>query len=406
MKNRGIVLFLTLAVLSLACGSERKPDHEAAATTQATPARGAIHLSADQVGASGLRSTEAVEGTVAPSIAVIGRVKARAGGEAEVFSPFPGRLVGGSLPKIGDTVTKGQRIAEVEQQFTAADKLQVSTTAIELQTSFEQAQQNLQLKRTELSRAQQLYEGGAIPQKQLQTADFDVKQAEAKLEGARRANEQYEAAVSTANTEPRRAPIPAPISGTVIVADATLGQQVEPSKNLFTIADLRAVWVEAAVPERDLASIRAARDAEIAVPGSPGSLTAKLVTIGNLVDPQNRTVQVIFDVDNRAGVLKIEMFVEARIPTGPRSTALMIPASAVLVEAGSSYVFLESEPGVYVRRVVTLGGRKDDAIVVTSGLTKGDKVVTVGTGVLRSASLKSEIPVDEDDKDNKGEKAR
>jgi cobalt-zinc-cadmium efflux system membrane fusion protein len=166
------------------------------------------------------------------------------------------------------------------------------------------------------------------------------------------------------------------------------------------------VWVEAAVPERDLASIGAARAAEIAIPGSPGSLTGKLVTIGNLVDPQNRTVQVIFDVVNRAGVLKIEMFVEARIPTGPRSTALMIPASAVLVEAGSSYVFLESEPGVYVRRVVTLGDRKDGAIVVTSGLTKGDKVVTVGTGVLRSASLKSEIPVDEDDKANKGEKAR
>ena len=276
-------MFLTLAVLWLACGSERKPDHEAAAATPATPASGAIHLSPDQVGASGLRSTEAVEGPVAPSIAVIGRVKARAGGEADVFSPFPGRLVGDSLPRIGDTVTKGQRIAEIEQQFTAADKLQVSTTAIELHTSFEQAQQHLQLKRTELDRAQQLYEGGAIPQKQLQTADFDVKQAEAKLEGARRANEQYQAAVSTANAEPRRAPIPAPISGTVIVADATLGQQVEPSKNLFTIADLRAVWVEAAVPERDLASIRAAREAEIAIPGSPGSLTGKLVTIGNLV---------------------------------------------------------------------------------------------------------------------------
>jgi membrane fusion protein, heavy metal efflux system len=404
MSNRGIVLFLTLAALLPACGSEREPEREASATTPATPADGAIHLSEDHVRASGLRSTVAVEGTVAPSLAVIGRVKARAGGKAEVFSPFPGRLVGGSLPKIGDTVTKGQRIAEVEQQFTAADMLQVSTTAIGLQTGFEQAQQELQLKRTELTRAQQLYEGGAIAQKQLQTAEFDVKHAEAKLEGARRANDQYEAAVSTANSEPRRAPIMAPISGTVIVAEATLGQQIDPSKNLFTIADLRAVWVEAAVPERDLASIRAARGAEIAVPGSPGSLPGTLVTIGNLVDPQTRTVQAIFDVDNRVGALKIEMFVEARIPTGPQSTVLMIPASAVLVEAGTSYVYLESQPGAYARRVVALGDRKDGAIVVTSGLARGDKVVTVGAGALRSESLKREIPVEEDDKDKKGEK--
>ncbi|MBI3491092.1 MAG: efflux RND transporter periplasmic adaptor subunit [Acidobacteria bacterium] len=361
-------------------------------------------MSPDQVRASGLRSTEVVEGNVAPSIVVIGRIKARAGGEAEVFSPFPGRLVGEGLPKIGDSVTKGQRIAEVEQQFTAADTLQVTRTAIELQTSFIQAQQELELKRTELNRAQRLYDGGAIPQKQLQVAEFEVKQAEAKLEGAGRAKEQYEAAVSNANSEPRRAPIVAPISGTVIAAEATLGQQVDPSKNVLTIADLRTVWVEAAVHERDLPPIRAAREAEIEIPGSTGGLTGKLVTIGNLVDPQNRTVPAIFSVDNRDGTLRIEMFVEARIPTGPPSKILMIPVSAVLSEAGASFVYVESQPGVYARKVVELGDRKNDTIVVTSGLRKGEKVVTVGAGALRSKSLKSEIPAEEDEKGKKGEK--
>ncbi|MBI3399804.1 MAG: efflux RND transporter periplasmic adaptor subunit [Acidobacteria bacterium] len=400
MNRRAIVVIVVLATFGPACGRER----EAGATQSVRPADGAIHLSPDQVRASDIRSADVVERTVAPSIAVIGRVKARAGGEADVLSPFPGSLVGDGLPKIGDTVTKGQRIAEVEQQFTAADMLQVSTTAIGLRTSVEQAQQDLQLKHTELNRAQPLYEGGAIPQKQLQTAEFDVKQAEAKLEGARRAKEQYEAAVSTTNSGPRRAPIVAPISGTVVAAEATVGQQVDPSKNLFTIADLRTVWVEAAVPEQDLAPIRAARSAEIAIPGSPGSLTGALVTIGNLVDPQNRTVPATFNVDNRAGALKIEMLVEVRIPTGPQSTVLMIPASAVLAEAGASYVYVEARPGVYARKVVALGDRKDDAIVVTSGLTKGERVVTVGAGSLRGESLKTEIPADADEKDKKSEK--
>lgn len=399
MNNRGLLFILIVGAWLPACGSER--EREAAARPVA-PGDGAIHLSPDQARASGIRSTEVVEGTVAPSIAVIGRVKARAGGEADVFSPFPGRLIGEGLPKIGDTVTKGQRLVEVEQQFTAADALQVSKAAIDLQTSFEQAQQDLQLKRTELTRARQLYEGGAIPQKQLQTAEFEVKQAEARLEGTRRAKQQYEAAVSTANSEPRRAPIVAPISGTVIAADATLGQQVDPAKNLLTIADLRTVWIEAAVHERDLPSIRAAREAEIAIPGSPGgSLIGTLVTIGRVVDPHNRTAPAIFSVDNRDGALRIEMFVEARIPTGPQSKVLMIPASAVLFEAGASYVFIESQPGVYARKVVALGDRKDDAIVVTSGLTKGDTVVTVGAGALRSESLKSQIPADQEEKDTK-----
>lgn len=405
MKYRGMLVVLIFAALLPACRSEQEPGTGTAGAKVAASSDGSIHLSPEQVRASGLRSTQVVEGNVAPTIVAVGRVKARAGGESEVFSPFPGRLVGESLPKVGDSVTKGQRIAEVEQQFTAADKLQVSRTAIELQTSFEQAQQELALKRTELNRAQQLYDGGAIPQKQLQAAEFEFKQAEARLEGARRSKEQYDAAASTANSEPRRAPIVAPISGTVIAADATLGQQVDPSKNLLTIADLRTVWVEAAVHERDLPRIRLAKEAEIAIPGSAsGSLTGKLVAIGSLVDPQNRTAPAIFSVDNRDGALRIEMFAEARIPTGPQSRVLMIPSSAVLSGGGASNVYAESQPGVYVRKVVGLGDRKGDQIVVTSGLKKGEKVVTVGAAVLRSESLKGEIPAEQDETGKKGEK--
>jgi cobalt-zinc-cadmium efflux system membrane fusion protein len=290
-------------------------------------------------------------------------------------------------------------VAEVEQQFMASERLQFASTAIGLQVSIEQAQQEVDLKRAELGRAQQLYEGGAIAQKQLQTADFDLKQAQAKLDGVRRAKQQYDAAASASDSGPRRAPVLAPISGTIIATDAAIGQQVDPSRSLLTIADLSTVWIEAAVHERDLPRIYGAKTAAITIPASSGAgFTGRPVTIGNLVDAQNRTVPVIYSVDNRGGALKIEMFVEAHIPTTASVRVLAIPAAAVVSEGGASVVYVEIEPGAYQRRVVTLGQRKGDTIVVMSGLRVGDRVVTVGAQLLRSESRKGEIPVEEEEK--------
>ena len=399
MKHRGMFFILILTSVLPACHSGQSANANAAETKAVTSPERTITLTPGQVRASGLQSAEVVEREGASSVVVMGRVKARAGGEATVFAPFPGRLSGGTrMPQVGDYVSKGRQIADLEQQFMASEQLQVATTAIGLQVSVEQAQQEVELKRVELNRAQQLYEGGAISQKQLQTAEFELKQANTKLEGARRSKQQYDAAASAADSTPRRAPIVAPISGVVIAANSAMGQQVDPSQALLTIADLSTVWVEAAVHERDLPRISAARHAEITIPGNTPSFPGQLVTVGHLVDTQNRTVSVIFSVDNGRGALKLEMFVEARIPTGPSARMLVIPSSAVISEGGASVVYVEGKPGIFQRRVVSLGEGAGNSIVVISGLAKGEKVVTVGAQMLRSESLKSEIPVEKEEK--------
>ncbi len=364
---------------------------------------GSIHMKPELVRTNGLQSEEVTEDNVIPEIVVAARVRTRAGGAVQVFSPFPGRLVGESpLPLIGDLLRKGQFIADVEQQFVASEKLQFAVTSIQLESEIQQAQQEVDLHGKELSRAQQLYSEGAAPLKQLQTAEAALKQSEAKLAGARRSKEKYDAVQSSVNSESRRASIVSPISGTVVAANATLGQQVEPAKSLLTIADMSRVWVEAAVHERDLARVRSVRTAEIEIPGSGEQpFVGRLVTIGNLVDPLNRTVPVVFSVENRGTDLKIEMFVEAHIPTGPPAKELVIPSSAVLSEEGSYSVYVETEPGVFRRKAVKLGQRKDTRVVVTSGLEKGEKVVTIGAQALRSESLRGEIPVESEEKAEK-----
>jgi len=403
-------LTLAVCIVMLAlqgCGSthsEIQPSDKGSSATESRPvARGEVRLTPEQIEGNNLQTTEVVEGTAAPGIVAIGHVRTRAGGESEILSPFAGRLVGESvLLKVGDAVAKGQHIADVEEQFVASEKLQMATATIQFEAEVQQAQQELDLKRTELGRAQQLYDGGAIPLKQLQAAELDVKQAQTKIDAARRSKEQYDAAQSAANSQPRRAAVTAPISGVVLSVDATMGQQVDSNKRLLTIADLNTVWVEAAVHERDLPKVVAAKEAEIVIPSSgERALTGRLVTVGNLVDPQNRTVPMIFAVENTSKTLKIGMYVEVHIPAGAPARALLVPASAVLSDQNGDSVYVQTQPGVYRLRAVRLGARKGDLVAIASGLQGGEKVVSVGAESLLSESRKAEIPVDTDSDDKK-----
>ena len=61
-------------------------------------------------------------------------------------------------------------------------------------------------------------------------------------------------------------------------------------------------------------------------------------------------------------------------------------------------VYVETGPGTYEHRAVEIGQRKDDNVVIISGLKPGERVVSVGAQTLRGESLKGQIPADEDDK--------
>src|SRR5689334_9763935 len=128
MKNRGVRLLVLVIVLLAGCSSspEETNSPSPAETTPSNP-DGVIQLKPEDVKANGFQSVEVTEARVSPTLVVPARVRIRSGGESQVFSPFPGRLiVDVAIPRIGDVVAKGQHIADVEQQFAASEKLQLS----------------------------------------------------------------------------------------------------------------------------------------------------------------------------------------------------------------------------------------------------------------------------------------
>lgn len=114
-------------------GGERERELQTSAPKTLAP-DGSIHFTPEQVKLAGLQTVPVEERTVTATITAIGRIRARLGGESQVFSPFPGRVVAdpARLPRIGSMVERDQLLAEVEQILTVAETVQFSVSHIQL----------------------------------------------------------------------------------------------------------------------------------------------------------------------------------------------------------------------------------------------------------------------------------
>lgn len=357
-----------------------------------------IRLTAEQIRINQISVSEAKEESVVPHVTAIGRIRARTGGEAQVFSPFAGRLIADAekLARVGSRVEKGEVLAQVEQIFSASERLQVATAITQVKASLEQAQNDVDYRQAQLDRLRSLYENGALPLKQVQEAELELKHAQSQLEAARHTQRQYQEA-SVPDAVPRRESIRAPISGTIVAADITAGQQTDPSKSLLTVVDLSSLWVDVAVQEGDLQALRHASTAAIHTRANPGrEYRATLITIGNVVDPGNRTVTATFALPNPDGSLKIGMYAEAEIAAGAPARVVTIPSTAIITEENQSLVFIEIGQGAFTPRTVIPGNHIGNRTIIQSGLQAGAKVVSHGSQSLRGEVSKALIPVEKD----------
>ena len=109
----------------------------------------------------------------------------------------------------------------------------------------------------------------------------------------------------------------------------------------------------------------------------------RVSVVSDAVDPNTRTLHVRVVLQNSGTQLKPAMFGAIRLLRASRQ-GIVLPATAVLREGASSYVFVRTAQGRYQRRDVTLGESRDGSVEVTSGLKAGDVVVTQGALLLRS----------------------
>ncbi len=233
----------------------------------------------------------------------------------------------------------------------------------------------------------------------------------------------------------------AEITGTVIEKFATEGDYVRTGQKVYRLADLSNVWLMLELFPEDASHIRYGQKVDAEVQSLPGeSFTGRVAFVDPAVDPETRTVGVRVVVPNPNGRLRVGDFATAHVeiplgrsgdPTdeiydeelagkwisprhphvisdtpGPcpvcgiemvaaddlgypsrpvdRREALGVPRRSVLRAGKTSLVYVETEPGRFEPRRVTLGPNIEDSVIVLDGLQPDDRVATTGNFLIDS----------------------
>ena len=181
-----------------------------------------------------------------------------------------------------------------------------------------------------------------------------------------------------------------PMSGFVIKKEAVQGMKVMPDKELYTITDLSAVWVNADIYEYELANVRLGQKATIALSYFPGqTFSGRVSWISPVLEEKTRTTKVRLEFANRDFKLKPEMYanVEIEVDGGKK---LAIPDEAVLDSGIRKIVFIDKGEGRYAPAEVKLGSKFDGYYEILSGLSPGERIIASASFLLDSESRLTE----------------
>lgn len=361
-----------------------------------------------------------------------GVVRARPDARALVSPQVAGKIVLRDGISLGAAVTRGEQIGTIEQVLDVstqsglesqrlevqaqqreveAKRLELKNTILQLQgqqadqrAKAQQARTQLAQAQREMRRSQNLVEVGAAPKKRLEEAQTAVKVAEQEASSAEQQVKFLDSQIKqtqggqvifrapTVNQPTRFFPLTAPVTGIINEIKATSGQQLEAGAEILSIVNLSTVLIEANVFERDLPVVRESTRASFTSAALSGEVytigtsdgDGRIVSIGQTVNEQTRTVLVIYEVINPLGRLRDGMFVEIMVDTSGEREVLAVPKRAVVTEQGQTFVFVFTGGETFEKRAIALGAEGADYYEVKTGLKEGERVVTEGIYQLRS----------------------
>jgi RND family efflux transporter MFP subunit len=328
------------------------------------------------------------EQAVRESLRVPARLEPRPGGTADVVAPIDGRLTDVAELALGSSVSRGQELARLLPSPSAPGERPL------LQRDLIEAQATLALATRDRERAERLTRAGAAPEKRLDEARVVEEQARARLAAAEASVAQFDAARGGGAADAEGVfVVRSPVGGVIAQRDATTGANVRAGTVLFRVVDAAQVHAVGHIPEAETGRARLARAAEIEIAGRADRAPAGgLVSVGRALDPEARTLPIIFAFDNTTSNLPVgqALFLHLLMEiTPPRP---VVPAAAVVDDAGRPIVFVQREGETFERRAVTLGPRSGDLVQITDGVTPGERVVTTGAYLVRLASLSTSVP--------------
>ncbi len=312
---------------------------------------------------------------------------------AVVGCPVQGRVTELKVA-VGDAVKKGDELLMVESPELGeaqSDYLQkrtgvvAATAAVDpLKSAYERAKDLYATQGITLTEVQKRQLDYTAAQNSALTAQAAVKAAESRLKLLGMDKDAVARLVEAGDITPQFT-VRAPLDGTVTERLVTLGELVKPDREkLLVVADMTTLWVIADVPEARIAEVKPGEKVSIAV--GDQSFDGVVSRTGISVDPSTRSVPVQIEV-KADPALKPGMFAEADIKTTVGSDPVVaVPSSAIQSVDGSTAVFVPvaGQPNTFARRMVSVGDSAGGMVSIIAGLDGGEQIVTSGTFILKA----------------------
>lgn len=289
---------------------------------------------------------------------------------ARISVSFAGRITR-LRAAAGDAVKAGQVLAEIDSPDFGAATSDVN-----------KAKADEERKRQLVERAKILVPGEAISFKDWEALQSDYAQAQA---------ERARAELRLKNLNPhdlsvtgQRVSLASPIDGVITERNASIALEVSPALQtpLFIVTELRKLWLLIDLPEKLTGRIHVGDAVSIESDAFAGErFNAKVVQVGQLVDPNSRRVVARAVIDNPARKLLPEMYVRASVLQSA-GKGVRVPNSAIINRGLYSYVYVQTGDTEFQRRMVTPITRGSDHSYVGEGLQGGERIVVKGALLL------------------------
>lgn len=319
--------------------------------------------------------------TVVYDAARVARVNARAAG-----------VVRSLAVDLGSTVAAGAPLAVIESAEVGADRsrLEAARARVAIATEHLEREQSLverQLTtRLEVLAAQRELHAARAEQASL-AASLAVIGANQGVHGGagRGAAATGRAGGSGAFT------VTTPLGGVVVRRGASVGQLVRTDEVLFEVVDTSMMWAEIDVPERELGHTRAGQPVALRFDALPGRVfEATIGYVAPAIDPHTRTATARARLENADGVLRANLYGQARL-RGEGRDGVAVPYQAVQRARSVHLVFVQQGEGQYEARRVELGPSDGDWVELVRGVKAGELVVTEGSFLLKTETLRDSI---------------
>jgi membrane fusion protein, heavy metal efflux system len=263
---------------------------------------------------------------------------------------------------LGSYVKKDQVLAIIKSSEMAA-----------AENDYISARSNLAVTEKNFAADSDLYKSGILSEKEYSASLNEVEKAKSEF---RRSNTVLSVYGSGSQSD---YVIKAPVAGFVVEKFVNANMQIRPdnSTNLFTISDLRKVWVLANVYESDISSINENEKVEVTTISYPGKkFYGRIDKVYNVLDPDNKTMKVQIQLDNSDYLLKPEMFAAAMVYQITTEKMLAVPASAVVFDRNQYWVMVYRNKCDIETRNLDVVSSNQAETYVRSGVSVGDVVIT------------------------------